>query len=86
VGRSPRPTRRLHHATARHLLGEDRPDEHHLSCQRVTRFDNGAIATAEASFNAVYGYDIRWKVFGSAGTTTAGDIRGPPCPTTASRR
>jgi hypothetical protein len=30
-----------------------------LSCERVTRFDNGAIATAEASFNAVYGYDIR---------------------------
>ena len=24
----PRPTR-LHHATARHQLGEDRPDEHH---------------------------------------------------------
>jgi predicted dehydrogenase len=46
-----------------------------LSCERVTRFDNGAIATAEASFNAVYGYDIRWEVFGSAGTATAGDIR-----------
>ena len=24
----------------------------------VIRFDNGAMATAEASFNAVYGYDI----------------------------
>jgi predicted dehydrogenase len=46
-----------------------------LSCERVTRFDNGAIATAEASFNAVYGYDIRWEVFGSAGTATAGDTR-----------
>jgi myo-inositol 2-dehydrogenase / D-chiro-inositol 1-dehydrogenase len=26
------------------------------------RFDNGAMATAEASFNAVYGYDIRGEV------------------------
>ncbi|HSK98109.1 MAG TPA: Gfo/Idh/MocA family oxidoreductase, partial [Euzebyales bacterium] len=33
----------------------------------VVRFDNGAIATAEASFNAVYGYDIRGEVFGSDG-------------------
>jgi myo-inositol 2-dehydrogenase/D-chiro-inositol 1-dehydrogenase len=41
----------------------------------VIRFDNGAIATAEASFQAVYGYDIRGEVFGSAGMVTAGDIR-----------
>ncbi|HZA87475.1 MAG TPA: Gfo/Idh/MocA family oxidoreductase, partial [Acidimicrobiales bacterium] len=41
----------------------------------VIRFDNGAMATAEASFNAVYGYDIRGEVFGSAGMATAGDIR-----------
>jgi myo-inositol 2-dehydrogenase/D-chiro-inositol 1-dehydrogenase len=41
----------------------------------LVRFDNGAIATAEASFNAVYGYDIRGEVFGSAGMVTAGDIR-----------
>jgi myo-inositol 2-dehydrogenase/D-chiro-inositol 1-dehydrogenase len=41
----------------------------------VVRFDNGAMATAEASFNAVYGYDIRGEVFGSAGMATAGDIR-----------
>lgn len=39
------------------------------------RFDNGAIATAEASFQAVYGYDVRAEVFGSAGMITAGDIR-----------
>ena len=39
------------------------------------RFDNGAMATAEASFNAVYGYDIRGEVFGSAGMVTAGDPR-----------
>jgi myo-inositol 2-dehydrogenase / D-chiro-inositol 1-dehydrogenase len=41
----------------------------------LVRFGNGAMATAEASFNAVYGYDIRGEVFGSAGMATAGDIR-----------
>jgi myo-inositol 2-dehydrogenase/D-chiro-inositol 1-dehydrogenase len=35
----------------------------------------GAMATAEASFHATYGYDIRGEVFGSAGMVTAGDIR-----------
>jgi myo-inositol 2-dehydrogenase/D-chiro-inositol 1-dehydrogenase len=39
------------------------------------RFDNGALATAEASFQAVYGYDIRGEVFGSAGMLTLGDVR-----------
>lgn len=41
----------------------------------VVRFDNGAMATAEASFQAVYGYDVRGEVFGSAGMVTAGDTR-----------
>jgi myo-inositol 2-dehydrogenase/D-chiro-inositol 1-dehydrogenase len=41
----------------------------------MVRFDNGAMATAEASFQAVYGYDVRGEVFGSAGMVTAGDIR-----------
>jgi len=41
----------------------------------VVRFDNGAIATAEANFNAVYGYDIRGEAFGSQGMVTAGDMR-----------
>ena len=41
----------------------------------VVRFDNGAIATAEASFSAAYGYDIRGEVFGSAGMVTAGSTR-----------
>ena len=36
------------------------------------RFDNGAIATAEASFSAAYGYDVRGEVFGSAGMLTIG--------------
>ncbi|MEV6594986.1 Gfo/Idh/MocA family oxidoreductase [Streptomyces acidicola] len=39
------------------------------------RFDNGALATAEANFQAVYGYDVRGEVFGSAGMLTMGDIR-----------
>ncbi len=41
----------------------------------VVRFANGSIATAEASFSAAYGYDVRAEVFGSAGMVTAGDQR-----------
>jgi myo-inositol 2-dehydrogenase/D-chiro-inositol 1-dehydrogenase len=36
------------------------------------RFDNGAFAVAEASFQAVYGYDVRGEVFGSDGILQAG--------------
>lgn len=36
------------------------------------RFDNGAFATAEASFQAVYGYDVRGEIFGSEGVLLAG--------------
>lgn len=36
------------------------------------RFDNGAFGTAEASFQAVYGYDVRAEVFGSEGVLLAG--------------
>jgi myo-inositol 2-dehydrogenase/D-chiro-inositol 1-dehydrogenase len=36
------------------------------------RFDNGAMATAEASFSAAYGYDVRAEVFGSRGMVTVG--------------
>jgi myo-inositol 2-dehydrogenase/D-chiro-inositol 1-dehydrogenase len=36
------------------------------------RFDNGAFAIAEASFQAVYGYDVRGEVFGSGGLLQAG--------------
>ena len=41
----------------------------------MVRFDNGALATAEASFQAVYGYDVRGEVFGSTGMVAAGDTR-----------
>jgi len=36
------------------------------------RYDNGAIAVAEANFSAAYGYDVRGEVFGSAGMVQAG--------------
>ena len=36
------------------------------------RFDNGAFAVAEASFQAAYGYDIRGEAFGSDGVLLAG--------------
>jgi len=39
----------------------------------VVKFDNGAIATAEANFSAVYGDDMRAEIFGSAGMVSAGD-------------
>jgi len=31
------------------------------------RFDNGAVAIAEASFQEVYGYDVQGEAFGSGG-------------------
>lgn len=39
----------------------------------VIRYDNGAIATAEASFAAAYGYDVRGEVLGSNGMVTMGE-------------
>jgi myo-inositol 2-dehydrogenase/D-chiro-inositol 1-dehydrogenase len=56
------------------------------------RYDSGAMATADASFQAVYGYDVRAEVFGSEGMasidvsdsaqlvhhTWAGSIRARP--------
>jgi myo-inositol 2-dehydrogenase / D-chiro-inositol 1-dehydrogenase len=39
------------------------------------RYDNGAIAVAEASFSATYGYDVRAEVFGSGGMVTVGSPR-----------
>lgn len=38
------------------------------------RYDNGAIATAEASFCAAYGHDTRVEAFGSGGMVTAGGL------------
>lgn len=39
----------------------------------VVRYDNGAQAVAEASFAAVYGYDVRGEVLGSEGMVAMGD-------------
>ncbi|MBD8607642.1 Gfo/Idh/MocA family oxidoreductase [Aeromicrobium sp. CFBP 8757] len=39
----------------------------------VIRYSNGAIATAEASFAATYGYDVRGEVLGSEGMVTMGE-------------
>jgi myo-inositol 2-dehydrogenase/D-chiro-inositol 1-dehydrogenase len=41
----------------------------------VVRFDNGALGTAEACFEAAYGYDVRGEVFGSGGMAEMGDGR-----------
>ena len=63
-------------ATADALI---RPDlEHHGlrdTAAVVVRFQGGALATADASFQAVYGYDVRAEVFGSTGMVTIGDGR-----------
>ncbi|MGI9147412.1 MAG: Gfo/Idh/MocA family oxidoreductase [Chloroflexota bacterium] len=37
------------------------------------RFDSGAMGTADASFQAVYGYDVRAEVFGSEGMASVGE-------------
>jgi myo-inositol 2-dehydrogenase/D-chiro-inositol 1-dehydrogenase len=61
------------HATADALVAPDYKDAGLLDTAVVViRFDNGALAVAEASFSAVYGYDVRGEVFGSAGMVTMG--------------
>ncbi len=62
------------HATADALVAPDFKDAGLLdTAVVVVTFDNGAIAVAEASFSAAYGYDVRGEVFGSAGMVTMGD-------------
>ncbi|MGI8664958.1 MAG: Gfo/Idh/MocA family oxidoreductase [Jatrophihabitans sp.] len=66
------------YAVADALIRPDFADRGLLDTAMVTvRFDNGALAVAEASFQAVYCYDVRAEVFGSAGMVTAGDVRWP---------
>ncbi|MFF4209164.1 Gfo/Idh/MocA family oxidoreductase [Streptomyces sp. NPDC001796] len=58
------------------LIRPDFKDRGLLDTAMVTiRFGDGALATAEASFQAVYGYDVRGEVLGSAGMLTTGDLR-----------
>lgn len=64
------------YAMADALIRPDLKESGLLDTALVTiKFDNGAMATAEANFQAVYGYDIRAEVFGSNGMLTAGGIR-----------
>jgi myo-inositol 2-dehydrogenase/D-chiro-inositol 1-dehydrogenase len=64
------------HAVADALVETDWRDRGLLDTAVVTvRFDNGAIGTAEACFEAAYGYDVRAEVLGSGGMATMGDGR-----------
>ena len=69
------------HAMADALIAPAAKASGHLDTAVVSvQFDNGAIGTAEASFSALYGYDVRAEVFGSRGMLTAGDVgSGPTC-------
>ncbi|MEI2775000.1 MAG: Gfo/Idh/MocA family oxidoreductase [Tetrasphaera sp.] len=61
------------HAFADALVAPDFAAGGLLDTAIVTmRFDNGAMATAEANFAAAYGYDVRAEAFGSAGMVTVG--------------
>ncbi len=63
------------YAAADALVAPDYKDAGLLDTAVVTiRYDNGAIATAEANFSAAYGYDTRAEAFGSAGMVTAGEL------------
>lgn len=67
-------------AVAAALIRPDCADAGLLDTAVVTvRYDNGAIATAEASLQTSYGYDVRLEVFGPEGMVTAG---GGPQPDT----
>ncbi|MCT9870696.1 Gfo/Idh/MocA family oxidoreductase [Paenarthrobacter aurescens] len=61
------------HAVADALVAPEAKGGGLLDTAVVTvTYSNGAIAVAEANFNALYGYDVRGEVFGSAGMVTAG--------------
>ncbi|WP_332631351.1 Gfo/Idh/MocA family oxidoreductase [Halalkalibacter flavus] len=64
------------YAVADALIRPDLKESGLLDTASVTvKFDNGAIATADANFQAVYGYDVRAEVFGSEGMLTMGGLR-----------
>src|SRR3954469_12698552 len=64
------------YATADALVEPAWRDRGLLDTAGVTvRFDNGAMAVAEACFEAAYGYDVRGEVLGSGGMATMGDGR-----------
>lgn len=62
------------HAMADALILPDWKPRGLLDTAVVTlRYDSGAFGTADASFQSVYGYDVRAEVFGSAGMASVGD-------------
>ncbi|WP_344679628.1 Gfo/Idh/MocA family oxidoreductase [Saccharopolyspora taberi] len=64
------------HAFADALVSPEARSRGHLDTAVVSiQFDNGAIATADANFSALYGYDVRAEVFGSKGMVTTGNAR-----------
>lgn len=64
------------YATADALVAPEAKSSGHLDTAVVTiKYDNGAIAVAEANFSALYGYDIRGEVFGSEGMVTMGEMQ-----------
>ncbi|MFJ2620374.1 Gfo/Idh/MocA family oxidoreductase [Glutamicibacter sp. NPDC087344] len=61
------------HAIADALVAPEHKETGLLDTAVVTvRYDNGAIAVAEANFSATYGYDVRGEIFGSGGMIQAG--------------
>ncbi|MDQ0799018.1 Gfo/Idh/MocA family oxidoreductase [Arthrobacter sp. SLBN-112] len=61
------------HAVADALVAPElRPNGLQDTAVVTITYSNGAIAVAEANFNALYGYDVRGEVFGSAGMITVG--------------
>lgn len=63
-------------AMADALVAPEFKDSGLLDTAVVTiRYDNGALAVAEANFSAAYGYDIRGEIFGSNGMVSVGDVR-----------
>ena len=64
------------YATADALVEPEWRDRGLLDTATVlVRFDNGAVGTAEACFEAAYGYDVRGEVFGSGGMAEMGTLR-----------
>ncbi|MDI9899571.1 Gfo/Idh/MocA family oxidoreductase [Rhodococcus sp. IEGM 1409] len=62
-------------AQADALIHPQYKEEGYLDTSMVQlRFDNGALASAEANFQATYGYDVRGEVFGSGGMVSAGEV------------
>ncbi|MDO5034208.1 MAG: Gfo/Idh/MocA family oxidoreductase [Actinomycetaceae bacterium] len=68
------------YAAADALIAPEAKEKGFLDSAVVTiTYDNGAIATAEASFSALYGYDLRGEAFGSKGMLQMGVPENTAC-------